>query len=511
LVASVPDWPVVAAGFSPEDPAVVVAANRVVAATAAARADGVRPGLRRREAQGRSPGLTVVAADTGRDARVWEPLVGKVEKLTSSIEVLAPGAVALATRGPSRYFGGDLALGQKVADLVDRALGQPGCRVGVADGLFAARLAATRMGDDGRPVVVVGPGDSRTWLSGYSVSALGAGYEELADLLIRLGVRTLGDLAALPAPAVLSRFGTPGATAHRLARGLDDHILHARTPPPDLVVSAELDPPELRVEAITFVAKALADDLQDRLKSGGLAATKVAIEIETEHGERQVRHWRHEGALTAVALSERARWQLEGWMLDDRSPTGGVTLLRLVPEEVRPDQGRQPGFWGGLADTDARAARALARLQGLLGPDAVLTASLSGGRGFAEQITLVPWGDSPAAAPSGVEIPPWPGRLAQPSPAVVHQPPRPAELNDSSGQPVQVTGRGLISEPPATVSLDSGRWQKVQGWAGPWPLEERWWDAGGRRRARFQVLLDDGRAHVVSLESGRWWLEASYD
>jgi protein ImuB len=188
-----------------------------------------------------------------------------------------------------------------------------------------------------------------------------------------------------------------------------------------------------------------------------------------------------------------------------------VTLLRMVPEEVRPDRGRQLGFWGGLADTDIRAARALARLQGLLGPDAVVTASLSGGRGFAEQITLVPWGDLPDAAPQGVDIPPWPGRLAQPSPAVVHQPPMPAEVHDPGGQPVKVTGRGLISGPPAAVSLESGRWQRVQGWAGPWPLEERWWDAGGRRRARLQVLLDDGRAHVVSVESGRWWLEASYD
>jgi protein ImuB len=500
---------VVAAGFSPGDPAVVVSANRVVAATAAARADGVRPGLRRREAQGRSPELTVVTVDTGRDARMWEPVVAEVAKLTPSVEVLAPGAVALATLGPSRYFGGDQALGQKVTDLVDRALGQPGCRVGVADGLFTARLAAAQARD--RRVVVVAPGDSRAWLSGHSVNTLGAGYEELGDLLIRLGLHTLGDLAALPAAAVLSRFGTAGAAAHRLAQGLDDHIRQARTPPPDLVVSAELDPPEPRVEAITFVAKTLADDLQERLKSGGLATTKVAIEIETEHGERQVRHWRHEGALTAVALSERARWQLEGWMLDGRGPTGGVTMLRMVPEEVRPDRGRQLGFWGGLADTDARAARALARLQGLLGPDAVMTASLSGGRGFAEQITLVPWGDGPDVAPKGLETPPWPGRLSPPSPTVVHQPPRPAELHDSSGGPVQVTGRGLISGPPATISLDSNRWQKIEAWAGPWPLEERWWDAGGRRRARLQVLLEDGRAHLVSLESGRWWLEASYD
>lgn len=509
LVALVPDWPAVAAGCPPDTPAAVVYANRVLAATAAARADGVKPGLRRREAQSRSPGLSVVAADNGRDARMWEPVVAAVEELTPSVEVIAPGVVAFATVGPSRYFGGDLALAGRVADRVDTAMGQAGCRVGVADGLFTARLAAAAMGD--RQLSVVPLGASRAWLSDFGVGSLGTGYEDLADLLTRLGIRTLGELAALPAPSVLGRFGPAGATAHRLARGLDDRMLQARTPPPELVVSTELDPAEQRVDAIAFVAKALADDLQDRLHSAGLAATKVAIEIETEHGEHQVRHWRHEGTLTAAALSERARWQLEGWMMDSRAPTGGVSLVRLIPEEVRPDRGRQLGFWGGLADVDERAARALARVQGLLGPEAVVIASLAGGRGFAEQVRLVPWGDSPEAGPPGTDLPPWPGRLAMPSPAVVYQPARPAQLNDGDGQPVQVSARGVISAPPSALSLDGGRWQDVVAWAGPWPLEERWWEGGGRRRARLQIMLEGGRAHVVSLESGKWWLEASYD
>ena len=346
LVAWLPDWSVVAAGCSPDVPAAVVTANLVVAVTTAGRADGVRPGLRRREAQGRCPELLVVAADTGRDARKWEPVVAAVESLARAVEVLAPGALALATRGPSRYFGGDVALGEKVADVVDRTVGQAACRVGVADGLFAAGLAA-RVAGGGR-VVVVEPGGSPAWLAPYPVGALGPDYGDLADLLVRLGVRTLGDLAALSGPSVLGRFGARGAAAHRLAKALDDRPLAARTPPPDLIVTAELDPPEQRIEAAAFVAKALADELQERLGSVGLTCTKVAIEVETEHGEHLVRHWRHEGALTANALSERARWQLDGWLArGSGGPTGGLTLLRLTPEEVRPDGGRQMGCWGG--------------------------------------------------------------------------------------------------------------------------------------------------------------------
>jgi protein ImuB len=269
-----------------------------------------------------------------------------------------------------------------------------------------------------------------------------------------------------------------------------------------------------------------------------LACTLVAIEAETEHGEQLVRRWRHDGALTATALSERARWQLDGWLAsaDARGrPTGGLTLLRLTPEEVRPDDGRQLGFWGSAAAGETRAARALARVQGLLGPEGVATARLVGGRDPVDQVRLVTWGDQPEPAPGTpvpqtlvpqtlvqgttarrpgggrAEIPPWPGRLAGPAPAVVHHPPGPADVRDEDGLSVSVTGRGLISAPPAGVAVGASRPRAVTGWAGPWPLEERWWEAGGRRKAWLQVLLDDGAAYLLARQAGRWWVEASYD
>ena len=523
LVARWPDWPVVAAGCPADQPAVVVAANRVRAVTAAARQEGVRPGLRRREAQGRCPGLVVMAADPGRDARAWEPVVAAVEDMAPGVEVTGAGTLAVATRGPSRYYGGDEALAARVRSVVEGVVGRPGCRVGVADGRFAAALAAQAAPAASAGVLVVAPGEARAWLAPQPVRALGVAYEELSDLLYRLGIRTLGGLAALPGPAVLGRFGPEGVAAHRLARGLDDRSVQARTPPPDLACGAELDPPEQRVEAAAFVAKSLADELHARLERAGLVCTQVAIEVETEHGEQLIRHWRHEGALSPAALSERTRWQLDGWLSGaaGAAPTGGITLIRLTPEEVRPDGGRQMGFWGGVADADARAARAMARVQGLLGPDAVVTAVLAGGRSFSEQVRLVPWGDArddgagggrgDGRRSGGAEGPaPWPGRLGDPSPAVVHQPPRTADLCDRDGRPVEVSGRGAISAGPAGLAIGGGPLERVDRWAGPWPVEERWWEAGGRRRARMQIVLESGAAHLVYREAGQWWLEASY-
>lgn len=51
----------------------------------------------------------------------------------------------------------------------------------------------------------------------------------------------------------------------------------------------------------------------------------------------------------------------------------------------------------------------------------------------------------------------------------------------------------------------------MNGWAGPWPVLERWWARdGGRRVARMQVTTDDGHAWLLLVDRSRWWVEAHY-
>ena len=117
LVVRCRDWPVLALdpglGLA-DEPVAVVHANRVVAASAAARAEGVDDGQRRREAQGRCPGLVVVDHDPDRDARAFQVVAAAVEAFSPRIEISRPGVCAVATRGPSRYFGGDEVLAAQV-------------------------------------------------------------------------------------------------------------------------------------------------------------------------------------------------------------------------------------------------------------------------------------------------------------------------------------------------------------------------------------------------------------
>jgi protein ImuB len=93
-----------------------------------------------------------------------------------------------------------------------------------------------------------------------------------------------------------------------------------------------------------------------------------------------------------------------------------------------------------------------------------------------------------------------------------------ADLVDASGQPVGVSGRGMVTAAPARLSVashPSGRtsvWHEVVAWAGPWPVDERWWDPTDHRRlARFQVVTEDGTARLLILDGGRWFGDAVYD
>ncbi|MCU1453957.1 MAG: hypothetical protein JWN46_2103, partial [Acidimicrobiales bacterium] len=411
LVVHCPDWPVVAAGVGAEQPTVVCHANRVVATSAGARAAGVAIGLRRREAQGRCPDVTVLDHDPTRDARAFEPVARALDSITPGVEVSRPGTIAFATRGPSRYFGGDEALAERVGWIVGgvvRPLGS--AQVGVADGAFAALLAARLAGPEAPAVIA--PGSSRAFLAPRPIGALEEVLErpDLVDVWQRLGLRTLGHLADLGPADVLARFGTEGVVAHRLSSGLDPHPIDARHPADDLTVATEIDPPAERVDTAAFVAKSLADALHARLAAQGLACTHVVVEAETEHGEVLARAWRHEGTLSAGALADRVRWQLDGWLSapGPARPTAGISRLALIPREVVAARGRQLGFWGGETLVDERVVRAVARVQALAGIDAVTVPECRGGRGPGERVARVPaaavdlTAPRPAARPDAV-------------------------------------------------------------------------------------------------------------
>ena len=485
----VPDWPVVAAAATEEVPAHLPAAvhdgQRLTAVSALARAEGVRRGMRRRQAQGVCPELVLLPADDTRDVRMFEPVAAAAETVVAGIEVVRAGMLLLPAGGASRYHGSEEALAELLVDAVAARSGHE-CAVGTADGLLAAVLA-TRSG------AVVPPGGSPAYLARHGVTELvhatvtdeaAAAVADLVDLLHRLGLRTLGQLAALPPTDVHARFGRLGAWAQLLARGDDERPPARRRPEADLEVSTELDPPLDRVDSATFAGRRLAEELHELLVQHSVTCGRLQIAARTDEGEDLVRTWRTDlggwGGLTPARITDRIRWQLEGWLATTavetarsrgpgrpggarplgrraggrrvgQGPAGRTTTCRwtrgpTTRARSRSSTSRSPR-WTSLRPVPSRAGSGAGRpavtcartgrwtgCRGSSVVSGILVATLQGGRDVRDQVHLRPWGEQ--TEPARPVDRPWPGRLPDPAPATVLDPPERVEVRDAAGVPV---------------------------------------------------------------------------
>jgi protein ImuB len=540
MVLWCPDWPVIAAlregaaahtlptTATPDSlPLALIEHGVVFACSAAARAEGVKRGLRVREAQSRCPDLVVQPYNAVHDNRAFEDVLTAIEAMMPGVQLLRPGTCAIRSRGPARYYGGEKPAALALIALLDQ-LGIPGARVGIADGPFTAEHAARMAGRMGTPsrsphaarVQIVAERASAEFLAPLPVSLLDS--PALVTLLRRLGITTLAEFAALAVSDVLGRFGEAGAQLHALASGRDSRPVIQRIPPEELDSVIEFEPALDRIDQVTFGVRSTADRFIEALTAAQLVCTGLRIEIDSESGEISERSWLHPRSFTAADVVDRVRWQLQGSGEVDTGLTSGITRVRVLPEAVDAIGHHEVGLFGG--GPDERIHHGLSRVQSMLGHGGVLTAVLGGGRTLADRQTTVPWGDRAllTRAPSQ----PWPGALPPSAPSTIFPTPHPVHVLDAHGEAIRVDERGTLSAAPARFSpTGSGTaMRQIEAWAGPWPIDERWWDADTARRAhRFQVVDAAGMAWLLVLDSGSlaastdpapagsWWAEARYD
>jgi protein ImuB len=208
--------------------------------SAPAEAFGVVRGMRLGEAMSRCPALRLVPPDPEGVRSLWHAVLDRLEAIGAAVESDSAGAAFFESDGLHGLHGGDLA---GVLAAAGRALG-PGARMGAAPCRFAAHAAALQA----RPrrvkrTTVVEERQARDFLAPLPVALLRTRPElqALPEVFERLGIRTLGEVAALPSRAVAERFGHPGLLALDLARGRDTPLAPRRPPEP---VVERLDLPE---------------------------------------------------------------------------------------------------------------------------------------------------------------------------------------------------------------------------------------------------------------------------
>jgi protein ImuB len=541
------DWSAVVAAKNSTTPCAVIHAQRVISRTPAAMRYGVQVGMRRRHAQALCPDIEIVAHQPSRDRTAFDAVVRVVNELVPLIEVSEPGLIVFAARGPSRYMGGDGPMALKIvealktsvadshltASLVGLAVG-----VGVADSRLAAQIAshASAMASSSANLFVpyvVEPDKTNEWLAPQSVRVLSEFANinrETISLLERLGLNTLRDVCTLSESVLAGRFGELGVELHRLSRGDEQYPLAVVPHPPEHLCIEKFDEPVSDQQIIINSVQRMAVAFTEYYSVHGSVCVRIFISFESEAGKRSERLWYRPQGLTTSAIIENAKWQLEAWLASDISgdpesyalENYGLVRVQLIADEVRTDTAQQLRLWGGSTQTDETATQAIGRLSELLGSSAVQVAKWQGGRDILDSYELVSatHAQTIGSASSHEQIPAqkWRGALPNPSPSVVYSEPVQVQINDQFGKLLSVSARHELSASPVSVIIGATHY-KVNSWAGPWPVEERWWDlARSRRLVRLQLVCEKITVDSVSqilamlviLEHGEWTVAAIY-
>lgn len=249
----------------------------VASASYEARAFGVHSAMPMTRARRLCPSAVVLPPRHGAYADVSARVLEIFRSITPLVEPLALDEAFLDVAGALRRLGRPAEIGRLIRRTVFEQQGIT-CSVGVASTKFAAKLASTACKPDG--LLVVPADETVEFLRSLPVTALWGVGERTEEILRRLGLRTVGDLATTPPETLRHELGDAlGDHLHALARGEDPRPVV--TGAPDKSISAEetfdrdlADPRLIRRELLR-----LSERVGGRLREAGLAGRTVAVKL----------------------------------------------------------------------------------------------------------------------------------------------------------------------------------------------------------------------------------------
>lgn len=333
----------------------------VTDASPEAAAHGVRPGLGLREAIALSPDAVVLTPHPLRESAAAERIVTGLESLSPSVELdpERPGFYAVDLTGLDRLIGPPRLTAERLLATVPTIL-RP--RAGVAPTRFAARVAAhyARAGS----VQVIDAATMAAFLARAPVSLLPLPLDKRRRLE-RLGLRTLGDLAALPPAAVQARFGAEGRRAWELARGIDPEPVRPRLRPETITESLTLPAPAASRETLHIAITRLVLRAFDRppLRHRHVRQARLRAALEGGRSWEQLTTLREPGG--PKRLIDALGYRLQALMLPGPVEELTLELSGLVDATSR--QELLPGFHTQRPRQLAEASRQLKQRFGTSG------------------------------------------------------------------------------------------------------------------------------------------------
>jgi protein ImuB len=460
--------------------------GRVVECSAVASALGARPGMTLVQAQAVARDARVVLDDPRRDTEVWQAMLDALDAASPLVDNAGLGCAYLEMHGIEGGAAGWLAAARGALAGFDLPL-----RLGLAANPFVARGAA--LVRDGTSVE---DGAAAAFLAPLPLETLELDATTVERLTI-LGIRTLGELAALPHGPFVRRFGPEGALWHDRARGIDPRPLRPRARAMRIDRTLYGEGTATSEAQVLFALRTLVGRVVDDLGLAGKRCGALVLSLECEDGDvHEIATRVAQPTAQPATLFELLRARLEGVVL--RSP---VTGLRLAAGQLE-NGGVQIGlFAAGDPDPDALGI-ALARLDAALGEHHAFRARIVDGPRVERRFTFEPFTLDAMNAT-------WPGGSTEtavsalPGSAGVQfalTDPTPVDVLLRAGMP-----RFIGSPPQAIVEV-----------AGPWRVDENWWTpatGGGTPLARdeYDVLLEDGALIRIAREGDTWSIRGRYD
>jgi protein ImuB len=460
--------------------------SRIVAgANGLARARGVRPGMTEAEVLARPRAVICRQRVPEHERSAQHALLGVALAHSPRVELGGAGLLYLDLTGLRGLFGDEPEIGRRLR----HGAAEAGLRawIGIAGSRAAARFAAQM----GKGVGIVPAGEEAAHLAPAPVTLLDLD-AATRSLLERWGIRTLGELAALPAPDLFERLGREGLHLQSLARGEDLRPLEPHVPPERFEETVALDWGLETLEPVVAMLSDLAERLCARLVRRALHAD--AIEWRCRLADRNT----HEGRLSLAfpthepaAIAALLRIALEA-----RPPGGAVVAvtLRLLPTRAPQLQ----GLLDGEARQDLRLlGETLASLADVVGVDhlgiPIVRDSHRPDAVGLDPLALASVAHARAGERSGAGIDEERFTLALRR----LRPPRPAAVSVSAGRPVHLRSDGL-----------SGR---VVACAGPWRTSGEWWGEGRWTLDEWDVELESGALCRIATDGRAWSLHGVYD
>lgn len=399
------------------------------------------------------------------------------QRFSPLVEPMGSEAVVFSIAGLERLIGDE----RQIASEISRQGAQLGitANLAIAANPSAAALAARNISG----VTIIPPGQEGEALASLPIAVLPA-TPELATTFFRWGIRTLGELAALPEIGLAERLGIEGSRLRRLALGQGDLILEIARPPNDYTIRQEFDDPIELLEPLLFLVSGQLHELTGRLERNGQATNRITVDLTLERGDL-----RRELALPIPMRDARALLKQVHLALEADPPQAPILAVRVTLDPVEP-RVSQNGLFLPTAPEPEKLQTLLTRLRALLGEDRV-GSPITLNTHRPDAYRLRPCAFEPSA-PNG------PRREERRLAFRCFRPPLIARVTLRDNRLRRIASERVSGE-------------IVQA-AGPWRTSGDWWTSRmAWHRDEWDIVLEDRAVYRIYYTCGQWFLEGSYD